>query len=693
MNKVKRDAMQEIINEYIKRGIVEPSNSPWNAPAFLVKKQHGPEETMASKRWRVVEDYRQLNTTIRDEVFTPSSVQELIDIVGSANKYYCSIDLRQGYHQIPLKASDREKTTFSTGGLAGKLQYRVLQYGLKHGGQVFQRTMEKILGGLINRSCLVYVDDILIFAETFDKFLINLDEVIGRISIEGGSIDLGKSKFLAEEIDFLGHTIGKNVLMATEKDISAIANYKRPTSKKEMLSFLGLASYERKYVPHFAKYEKILRDIIDPKVKHIIWNSVANDNFIKPKDKIAKQNILAHFNESYATEIFCDASGSCLGAVLCQTQPEGGQRVVQYASRTLSAVEQRYSNTKKELLAIVWAVTKKFRFYTEYRKFKVFTDHKALIGRTKLSEEFKRVVRLWLKLAEFEMTLEHLAGVEMIAADALSRYVAGAATTVDHSDKIKEIHIQTGHRCWKATYELLKRTDSWPNMRQDVWRIVRTCPVCIRYNIETTKIGNKLSPIKTLRPKEMLCLDNWGPISTSSEGYKYCLVGIDHFSKAVTILPTAIMNAEVSIHFIELAFSMLGTYQKILTDSGPYFTSGRFKEWCGNRKIELHIATPAHPEANGCCERFIRTFQQSRVKTGAHTLNWHEHIADVVNGYNNCYHSSIGCTPITCHFTDPTPGKPEWDKIMDHVNKKRGDMVAKDKKEAISLGDRVFVVP
>jgi transposase InsO family protein len=119
----------------------------------------------------------------------------------------------------------------------------------------------------------------------------------------------------------------------------------------------------------------------------------------------------------------------------------------------------------------------------------------------------------------------------------------------------------------------------------------------------------------------MLCLDNWGPISTSSEGYKYCLVGIDHFSKAVTILPTATMSPKVSIHLIELAFNMLGTYQKILTDSRPYITSGRFKEWCENRKIELHIETPAHPETNRCCERFIHTFQQSLVKTGAHTLN------------------------------------------------------------------------
>jgi hypothetical protein len=103
--------------------------------------------------------------------------------------------------------------------------------------------MERILGGLIKQKCLVYVDDILIFAETFDKLLINLDDVIGRTSSDGGSIDLGMLKFLVEEINFLGCTIGAKGLMGTEKDISAIKNYKRLTSKKEMLSFLGLTSY------------------------------------------------------------------------------------------------------------------------------------------------------------------------------------------------------------------------------------------------------------------------------------------------------------------------------------------------------------------------------------------------------------------------------------------------------------------
>jgi RNase H-like domain found in reverse transcriptase len=115
---------------------------------------------------------------------------------------------------------------------------------------------------------------------------------------------------------------------------------------------------------NFATYEMVLRNLVIRDEKHITWNVSASEAFENLKYKIGKQNVLAHFIESYEAEIFCDASESCLGAVPTQIQPDGESRVVHYASRTLNAVKQRYLNTERELLAIMWAVTKKFRFYT-----------------------------------------------------------------------------------------------------------------------------------------------------------------------------------------------------------------------------------------------------------------------------------------------------------------------------------------
>jgi hypothetical protein len=98
----------------------------------------------------------------------------------------------------------------------------------------------------------------------------------------------------------------------------------------------------------------------------------------------------------------------------------------------------------------------------------------------------------------------------------------------------------------------------------------------------------------------------------------------------VTVIPTAIMNAEVSIYFIDMALSMLGRYGLILKDSGPYFILGRLMEWPEEQKVKQHIATLTHTNATRCCERFVCTFQQSLVKLRAHTLNWQDYIIQVV---------------------------------------------------------------
>jgi RNase H-like domain found in reverse transcriptase len=202
--------------------------------------------------------------------------------------------------------------------------------------------------------------------------------------------------------------------------------------------------------------------------------------------------------------------------LLAQNQPDGESRVVQHASRTLNAVGQRYSNTERELLAIVSAVTKKLRFHSEYKSFAVYTDHKALIEKTTPTEDSKRTVRLWLKVAEFDRAINHKGGAEMAAPDAVSRHVARAAMTDVHSTEIMECLVELGHRSWKQTYEGFNPSRSLQGMWEEIWRVVRACSTCIRYNMVTTKIGNRIALIETTAPKQMLHTDNWGPLERSS---------------------------------------------------------------------------------------------------------------------------------------------------------------------------------
>jgi RNase H-like domain found in reverse transcriptase/Integrase zinc binding domain len=219
-----------------------------------------------------------------------------------------------------------------------------------------------------------------------------------------------------------------------------------------------------------------------------------------------------------------------LGAVFTELQSNGDERVMQYASRALSKVEQRYSNTERELLAIVWAVTKKFCFYVEYRSVKVFTDHKALIGRTRLTEESKRLVRMWMKLQKFNVHIEHKAGADMTSAEALSQFVARAAPVEDRKILIRQRHEELGHRSQKTTYESLKTTGPWLGMRKLIWETIIKFPICNKYNILTKCVGSKICPIETSRPNELIWQEIWGKVTLTPDRYGYCCVAIDHFS-------------------------------------------------------------------------------------------------------------------------------------------------------------------
>jgi Integrase zinc binding domain len=155
-----------------------------------------------------------------------------------------------------------------------------------------------------------------------------------------------------------------------------------------------------------------------------------------------------------------------------------------------------------------------------------------------------------MELQEFNIHIEHKAGADMTAADALSRFVAGAAPVEHRKVLIMQRHEELGHRSWKTTYKSLKSTHSWPQMRQLIRETTIKCPIGNKYNIPTTQVGNKLCPNETLRPNELLCLDIWGKLTLPPDGYVYCCVAIDHFSKVALALAIKEVNTKTAVYFI-----------------------------------------------------------------------------------------------------------------------------------------------
>ncbi|CAG0920619.1 unnamed protein product [Notodromas monacha] len=402
--------------------------------------------------------------------------------------------------------------------------------------------------------------------------------------------------------------------------------FPQPATTRQMQRFLGLATYLRAHVPtNFAQLEKVLRLTIPVKpATAIIWSPEATEAFEALKQAIANAARLERFDPAWDTEIHCDASTSAIGAILVQIDPEGQPHIMEYASRVLTPAETRYSNTQRELLAAVWATTKKFRHYVEHRHFKIITDHKALLG--ELSDT--RLISLKIKLESFNYTLVHRPGKTLTGPDALSRIrlntiqLKEIPDESERQDIIDEYHIEMGHPSWKRTFHQLRQRYTWPEMRTQIFKRVSECTKCFTFNPATATVGTHLEAVPTTDKHDRLGVDFWGPFPPSQTGNRYALVAVDYYTKRAIAQPVKRATANALCSFLADVFAQLGSFEIIHSDGAAVFSSAAFKRFTKANQMEVHIAQPYHPEGNGACERTIKSLTAILAKTAPNATSW-----------------------------------------------------------------------
>ena len=399
-----------------KAEIIRPSKSPWGSNVLLVKKKDG--------TWRMCVDYRELNQKTKNgDPYLLPRIDETIDSLGDA-KYFCTLDLIQGYHQIELTESSKPKTAFVVPRMIpSHWEYNYMPFGVQGGPSTFQRVMDTLLQGIDQKIAMAYLDDIIVSGATPMECVRNLRLVFIRLRAADLKLKPKKCEFFRSELLYLGHIVSGDGIRCDPAKVEAVQQWIAPRTCKQVRQFLGTVNYYHRFIKSFAHIANPLFAISNK--KHAFkWSEECHLAFELLKVKLTEAPIMAYPRERGRFILDTDASAYAIGAVLSQEQPSGDPRtcekVIAYGSRTLKKCERRYCTRRREMLAIIYFV-KQFKAYLYGREVLIRTDHASLKYIKQLRDPSEQFMRWIERLEEMQYTIEIRAGRLHCNADGLSR--------------------------------------------------------------------------------------------------------------------------------------------------------------------------------------------------------------------------------------------------------------------------------
>ena len=400
--------LYKTIQKLYRAGLIDATTSEWAAPTVIVHR--------AQKMNRLCIDYRGANAVTEKDEYPLPRIQDVLDLLGGA-KYITILDAASGYHQIPVLPEHRHKTAFTT--RFGTFHWNVMPFGLCNGPGSFQRAMDVLLTGLLWKECICYIDDILVFSETFEQHMATLYEIFRRCNRVNLQLRLDKCFFCPRFVIYLGHLISRQGISTNPAKIACVVATPTPRTVKDVRSFLGLAGYYRRYVQHFSQIAHSLHQLLKKNHK-FEWTEACQVAFDTLKRALTRSPCLAHPNFSIPFTIYVDASTYGIGACLTQEDRKEQEHVIAYASRGLRSGEIHYAATELEALALVWGV-EHFKVYLGGKHFTAVTDHHSLRWLMAYKDSTSRLARWALRLQAYEFEVIHRPGRKHQNADALSR--------------------------------------------------------------------------------------------------------------------------------------------------------------------------------------------------------------------------------------------------------------------------------
>lgn len=684
-----RRFLEAQISTLLRQGIILPALGPWAFPAVVVSR--------GSKK-RLCVNYVPLNKmTVNVVQPLPHADDIMDDIAGS--QYFACLDLKFAYWQVRVRKEDQAKTAFVTH--YGTFMWTRMPFGLKNAPATFQRAMQSIFANLQPHcpkcGVRVYLDDVLVFAPTFDEFARLLDEVLGALLASGFKVSLDKCKFALKSIRFLGFILSRDGKQPDPAKVEAIMKIPQPANSKAVLSWLQTANFYRRFVKNFSRIAAPLQSLI--RSEEFAWTSDCNEAFQRIRTALTEAPVLGHFDPDAQTTVTTDASGTAIGAVLSQKQC-GKETVIEYASRALTAAEKKLHSNVWECIGVHWAVTIKFRHYLLGKKFCLLTDNWTVACLTANIRPSRRFTTMLMDLTEFDFTVQHHPGRQNVVADMLSRLSAAvlhqtqslAAMQAEdkecqdlrrslssseswdhdlaiiddilyHSDAtsgsqaivvpakmrqavLEVVHDGGGHMDVTRTLTKVRERYWWPNLTSSVTHYVTACQICQSNNRPISKSVGKmgLMPVSDV-PFALIAIDHI--TMPAASGKKYILNVIDFATRFIVPAAVTSTSAKEVIAHLQSVFFRFGCPDDCMSDHGAAFESHQFKHFMHMHGAEIHYSVAYRAASNGLVERSNGTLVSVlRKLCPTDQTSWASKLEEAAFAINTSYSASSCFSPF-----------------------------------------------
>ena len=414
----------EAIAQMIRDDVIEDSNSSFVNPLCIVLKSDG--------NVRITIDARVLNARTKVNHFRVEPVEKQLEKINGA-KYFTIIDLSQAFLQVELDEDCRQFTAFLHRGK--QYRFKRTPFGLASSGAALTRALDSIFGHETDGYLALYVDDICLYANDFDKHVEDINFVLDKLRSHGFTVKPQKVQLAQPQIEFLGYIVSGDGIRPNPEKIESIQKIPPPRNVRQLRRFLGICQYQSRFLVNYSKEVEPLRRLLQKDVKWR-WTDEIDTAFQKVKQLFADSILLQKPDYDHSFVIYTDASGYGIGCILVQEIDENDCRVIASASRSLSSPECRMFVAELEVCAIYFAL-QKFRNFVFGQKILVKSDNISLSFLQKCKLTSSRISRYIHEIMSHDVSIVHIKGTENVFADVLSRLprARDARERLDHTEK------------------------------------------------------------------------------------------------------------------------------------------------------------------------------------------------------------------------------------------------------------------